>query len=172
MTFGDLLIRDKMRMSRFGLALGSFLWGVQLLAPVQLFPTAAQIASGTGRTTYAYMAMLAPESIWGFLFLVHSAWAFYAVITGVRNHVTLAGDAFLGCLLWTTSTVACYAAHWPRGLDLWSALAAYPMPAAMSSDLVLSFFAWWHMIRMWAEEEGFFAKHTSTKRGQNDCNRC
>ncbi len=160
MSIKETLLRDKMRMSRFGLALGSFLWGIQLLAPSTLFPTAAQIAAGTGRMTYTYMAIIAPETVWGILFLIHSAWALYTLGTEVKNHMTLAVDGFLGCLLWTTSTVACYAAHWPRGLDFWPALAAYPMPAAMSSDIVLSFFAWWHMIRMWAEEEGLFTRRT------------
>lgn len=174
--FRDIFVRDKMLMSRLGIALGSFLFGLQLLLPTTLFPTAAQIAAGTGRVTYAYMAAIAPEYVWGIAFLVHSVWAAYTLVTGVRNHVTLAVDAILGCVLWTTATVACYAAHWPRGLPFFEALAAYPPPAAMSSDVVLSVLAWWHMIRMWAEEEGVCLKpekrekHGTSRRCNNSNN--
>lgn len=59
------------------------------------------------------MAEVAPEWVWGLAFLVQSVWAFYTLRTGTRNNVTLAMDALLGCLLWTSSTLLCFAAHWP-----------------------------------------------------------
>lgn len=148
-----VFLRDRMLMSRFGIACGSMLWAIQLALPIQLFPTAEQIAAGGGRTTYTLMATIAPEWAWALAFMVHSVWAFYTLLTGVRNTVTLACDGFLGCLLWTTSTLACFASHWPQHLPFWSALEEYPPPAAMSADLIMAFYAWWHMIRFWAEEE-------------------
>lgn len=148
-----LLVKDKMLMSRFGLACGSMLWAVQLALPVQLFPTAQQIASGTGRQTYALMATIAPEWVWAILFATHSLFAMYTLFGGVRNSVTLAADGFLGCLVWTTATVACYSSHWPKGVGFVTALQTWATPAAMSADIVLAFYAWWHMIKFWAEEE-------------------
>lgn len=150
-----ILLSDRMLMSRLGLALGSLLWGVLLLAPAQIFPTPEMVASGTGRMTYALMARIAPEWLWGVAFLVHAIFALYTIFTGVRNRVTLACDGFLGCLVWTTSTVACYVVYWPSGKSFLEALYTWPAPAAMSADIVLSFYAWWHMVRFWAAEEGY-----------------
>lgn len=153
-TIRHLLLKDRMLMSRFGLAIASALWAVQLFMPVELFPNAAMIASGQGRQTYALMAAIAPEHVWGTFFAIHAMFASYTLFTGVRNTVTLAADGFLGCLLWTTATFACYASHWPQGIDgFWPTLLAYPAPAAMSADIVMAFCAWWHMVRFWAEEE-------------------
>ena len=152
-TIRYLLLRDRMLMSRFGLAIGSALWSIQLFMPAHLFPTPEMIATGQGRLTYSLMATIAPEWVWGAFFALHAFFSAYTLFTGVRNTVTLAADGFLGCLLWTSATVACYAAHWPRGLPFLDALVAYPTPAAMSADLVMAFYAWWHMVRFWAEEE-------------------
>ena len=148
-----IFLRDSMLMSRFGVAVGSLLWAIQLALPVALFPTASQIAEGRGRQTYAVMASLAPEGVWAALFLIHAVWAFYTILTNDRNAVSLAADGFLGCILWTGSTAACYATYWPAGLSFWDAVWAYPPPAAMSGELVMAFYSWWHMIRFWAEEE-------------------
>ncbi len=65
-----ILFRDRMDIARLGLIMGSFLWALFLLLPVHLFPTAGQLAEGKGRTTYALMARVAPENIWGALFLL------------------------------------------------------------------------------------------------------
>lgn len=152
-TLRNILLRDKMLMSRLGLSIGSFLWAAQLALPASLFPTPEQIAAGAGRVTYSYMAAIGPEWVWALLFAIHACFAFYTLFSGVRNTVTLACDGFLGCLLWTTATVACYASHWPRGVPFFEALIQYPTPAAMSADIVMAGYAWWHMIRFWAEEE-------------------
>lgn len=152
-TLRHLFLRDRMLMSRFGLVIASMLWAIQLALPVELFPTAQMIVEGKGRTTYALMAIIAPEWLWATLFAVHALFASYTLFTETRNHVTLACDGFLGCVLWTSATFACYAAHWPHTGSFLGDLAAYPTPAAMSADLVMAFYAWWHMVRFWAEEE-------------------
>jgi hypothetical protein len=97
------------------------------------------------RQTYAVMAQIAPELVWGTAFFIQGWFAFYTLLFGVRNHVTLAMDAFLGCILWTASTVACYIAHF-KG---WS---TYQPPAAMSGEAILTIASWWHLIRYWAQE--------------------
>lgn len=58
-----ILLHDQMRVGRLGLIVGSLLWDFPLFLPVEIFPTAAQIASGNGRRTYALMAAIAPEMI-------------------------------------------------------------------------------------------------------------
>lgn len=147
-----ILFRDRMGITRLGLIMGSFLWALFLLLPVHLFPTAGQLAEGKGRTTYALMARVAPENIWGTLFLLTAIIAAYALFSGVRNRATLLLDGVLGCILWTGSTAACFAAYWPMHVSFMEAIASYPPPAAMSGELVMAFYSWWHMIRHWAED--------------------
>ena len=112
------------------------------------------IASGSGRVTYTFMAIIAPEYLWGLLFGLHSVMSMYSLLSGERSYTTLILDGLLGCLLWTTSTIACFAAHWPQapGLNFLDTLLNYPPPAAMSADIVMAGYAWWHMIKFWAEE--------------------
>lgn len=155
-----ILVHDSMDITRLGLILGSAFWGFQLLLPAQLFPTAAQIAAHTGRTTYALMAVIAPETVWGVLFLVQSVCAAYALFSGTRDKATLFFDAVLGCLLWTASTTACYVAYWPMDKPFLEAAAAYVPPAAMSGEAIMALYSWWHMVRHWAEEpsKGVFNK--------------
>lgn len=147
-----ILIHDRMDITRLGLVMGSALWGLQLVFAADIFPTAAQMAAGTGRATYYIMATIAPDYIWGWLFLFQSMYAAYTLFSGARNRASLLMDAVLGCLLWTGSTVACYMAYWPMHLPFLDALHAYPPPAAMSGEAVMAFYSWWHMIRHWAEE--------------------
>ena len=153
MTIRRMFFYESLAMSRLGIAVGSLLWAVILALPTELFPTEAQRLVGAGRVTYTAMATIAPELVWAGLFLVHALWSFYTLVTGTRNSVTLAADGFLGCILWTSSTAACFVSHWPHGLPFMQALSHYQPPAAMSGEVVMSFYAWWHMIRFWAEEE-------------------
>ena len=59
----DILLGCDMLATRWVLAWGSILWAVFLWWPGDLFPNAAEIAAGKGRTTYALMAQIAPEHI-------------------------------------------------------------------------------------------------------------
>lgn len=148
----NVLMKDKMCMTRLALALGSFLWAVQLLPASDLFLTPIQGVPGTGGTLYSLMAALAPEFVWGCLFLVHSVWALCSVMVDVEQKWALYADGFLGCLLWTLVTASGYSAYWPVTESAWVSLIEYQPPAAMTGSLVLSLLAWWHMIRLWAEE--------------------
>lgn len=146
-----ILIHDTMDMTRLGLTIGSFLWGIQLLLPVTLFPTALQIAEGKGRMTYSLMALVASETVWGLLFVFQACWAAYALFSMKRDKLTLLFDGVLGCALWTGSTVACFIAYWPKGVPVVDAFLAYPSPAAMSGEAIMALYSWWHMVRHWAD---------------------
>lgn len=138
-------------MTRLGLGCGSLLWSLQLAMPVVIFPTAEQIAQGKGRMTYSIMAYL-PENVWALLFLVHGISVLYALLSNARNRYTLWMDAVLGMLLWTGSTLSCYIAHWPKGLPFTEAILVYASPAAMTGEAIMSVYAWWYMIRHWADD--------------------
>lgn len=140
----QIMMHDKMRITRLLLALASFLWAFQLLLPSDVFT----------RSTYKLMAEVAPEEVWAIAFLIHAIWSFYTLKANIRNRFSLALDAFLGCLLWTSSTLLCFAAHYPFHINgFFNQLAAYPPPAAMSGEITTSIAAWWHLVRHWAEEE-------------------
>lgn len=131
--------------TRLLLCMGSLTWAMLLGLPSDIFVP--------GRTTYTLMAAVAPERVWALAFLVHSIWGLYTLSTGVRNHVALTMDALLGCVLWTGSTLLCFAAHWPYHLTgFTNQLFNYPMPAAMSGELWVAVASWWHLVRYWAEE--------------------
>lgn len=135
----NILLRDRMLMTRLGLAIGSFLWGLQIFILGHQFSTKSP--NGTVVEVCRIMELVAPSWVWGVLFFTHSAFAFYTLFSGRRSKITLVGDGFLGGLLWTTSTVAYYVAHWPVGIP------------QMSGTVVMAFYAWWHMTRFWAEDE-------------------
>lgn len=147
-----VLVDSPLLATRLWLSFGAMLWAILLAWPGDLFSPA--------RTTYVLMSQVAPESIWALAFFVQSIWAFYTLRTGTRNNVTLAMDALLGCALWTSSTVLCFAAHWnfsyPTFLEQ---LSHYPPPAAMSGEAILSLASWWHLVRHWAEEKTLIDAH-------------
>lgn len=138
------LLDSQMTTTRLVLALSSLTWAMLLLLPGELF---------VGRQTYAVMALIANENVWGSLFLVHGVFAIYTLASNTANRVTLCLDGFLGCVLWTASTASCFYAHWPHSASVWESLAAYRPPAAMSAELWLSVASWVHLIKHWAEEE-------------------
>jgi hypothetical protein len=129
---------------RVVIILGSFGWAFLLWWPGDLFPTAEQIANGTGRTTYALMAGLMDEDHWADLFFLQACFASYNLLYKTRNAVTLTVDAMLGCALWSASTIACFLAYF-KG---WS---TYQPPAAMASDVAIMAASWWYLVRHWAE---------------------
>ena len=140
----DILLGCDMLATRWVLAWGSILWAVFLWWPGSLFPNAAEIAAGEGRTTYALMAQIAPEHVWGFAFGLQGVVMLWALIYARRNKVVFYVDAILGALLWTVATFACFAAHFHG----WS---TYQPPAAMSAEVVLTVLSWWHLVRYWAD---------------------
>ena len=135
-----IICKDSTDWARLLIAVSSLTWAVLLLEPSKLF--------ATSRTTYSIMRVMFAEDVWGILFLISGLVSLYAILFGVRNRVTLVFDALLGAVLWSTSTLACFAAHWPLNIQgWWNQLVAYPAPAAMSGEFWLSVAAWWHLVR-------------------------
>ena len=118
--------------TRFSLALGSLLWAALLFWPGELFTPA--------RTTYAVMAMLAREEVWGALFALQGGVMMYSLLWGYRNRLSFVLDALLGCALWTVSTAACFFAHFHD-------LNTYQPPAAMSYEVMGALASWWCLVR-------------------------
>ena len=141
-TLLQSLIDSPMKNTRLLIALSSLTWAVLLFWSGDLFEAS--------RKTYAIMAQIASEPVWATLFLLHGILAFWTLKTSANNKLSLWGDAFLGCILWTTSTFACFIAHWPNG-DFLTAFATYNPPAAMSGELWVAIFSWWSFVRHWAD---------------------
>ena len=146
-----MLLQSRMHTTRFLLALSSLTWAFLLLLPGDLFHS---------RPAYAIMDAIAPENVWGILFAIHGVVALYALANGTRNAVTLCFDGFLGCIIWTGSTAACFVAHWPHEA-FYTALAQYRPPAAMSGELWLAVASYWHLVKHWAEERMHYERGSS-----------
>lgn len=136
MIFSQLLMSPLVT-TRLLIALSSLTWALLLFYPGELFTVS--------RKTYSIMAMIAPEEVWGMLFAVHGVAAFWALNKCLDRRLTMILDASLGCLLWTTSTAACFAAHWTGNFF------TYTPPAAMSGEVWIAVFSWWYLIRHWAD---------------------
>ena len=138
-----------MKAARIMLSMGALLWAAFLFWPyfldVQLFPTVPQIAGGTGRTTYAVMAQIADEWVWGLLFLLHGLFLIVGVFYKVPAGMALL-DSFNGAALWTCATAACYMAHF-KGWNI------YLPPAAMGMDLAAVLASWWWFVRVLANSQ-------------------
>ena len=132
------------------LGIGALLWGVFLFWPGELFPTAAQIVAGTGRSTYVLMSQIAPEWLWATAFVLHGSFLLLSSVFRVPPAAALL-DAFNGAALWTTATMACYMAHF-KG---W---ATYQPPAAMGADVAMVLGSLWWLVRVWADKD-YEAKH-------------
>lgn len=130
--------------ARLLISLSSLTWAVFLLLPVDSFLN----------KEYFLMSKIAGEEIWAVLFLTHSFWSFFTLRTGIRNTTSLILDGFLGCILWTSSTVLCFASYWPTEIDgFLLQLSNYHPPAAMSGEVWVSIASWWYLVRYWAEED-------------------
>jgi hypothetical protein len=117
----------------FSLALGSLVWAALLAWPGELFTPA--------RTTYRLMHDIAPEELWALAFGVQGATLLYLLLSKCRNKWVWVTDGLFGCILWTASTIACFASHFTT----WE---TYQPPGAMSSDIALMFASWWHLVRL------------------------
>jgi hypothetical protein len=117
-----LVMGSDMNALRLMLALGTIATGLQFaIWPVDVFPTAAQIANGGGRHTYVLMAQIAPEWAWGWAFTAQGVLMLHSLFFGVFNKLRLWMDAALGALLWNTAVLCCYFAYWPGdgNIALW-----------------------------------------------------
>lgn len=103
----------------------SILWALLLLWPGLTFD----------RPTYSIMRELFNENIWGFLFGIHG-WilAHFVYDTNTKWRTVYYLNNFLGCLLWSSSS-------------LMMLFSVYPPPAAISGELVLSLASIWLFLR-------------------------
>jgi hypothetical protein len=138
-----LAMRSDLEGTRFTLALGAIFVGLGFLWPTPVFPTAEQIAAGSGRHTYALMALIAPELVWAALFLLQGAVMMVSLFTGYRSKLLLWTDAVLGVVLWTTAIGACYLAYW-RGF---ANILEYRPPAIMGGEVACVLASWWVLVR-------------------------
>jgi hypothetical protein len=140
-----ILLESQMQNTRLLLAFSSLTWAFLLtFSGFDLF---------TNRQTYSIMEIICREEIWAALFAIHGVFALYSLKSEINCSLFVIMDGFLGCLLWTTSTTACFAAHWPHVGTFLQNIAAYNPPAAMSGELWVAIASWWHMIRQWVEKE-------------------
>ena len=138
-----LLFRSDLEATRFTLSLGAIFIGLGFLWPVSVFPTEAQLAAGTGRHTYALMAQIMPEWAWGLAFTTQGCVMLYSLLRNSYTCRLLWLDAGLGCLLWTVSIGACYAAYWQG----WANLMLYRPPAIMGGEVAAALASWWVFVR-------------------------
>jgi len=92
----DIVFRSDLVAIRLVLAVGAVLIGLGFLWPVPVFPTAAQLAAGTGRHTYALMAQMAPEWMWGTAFFVQGIIMLWCLLIDYHNKYLLWIDACFG----------------------------------------------------------------------------
>lgn len=125
---------------RLLIALGSLTWFVLLIDPTMLF--------NNSPVKYSVMRAIAAEETWAIGFAISGFIGLMTVLLGIKSRTVLITDALLASILWTTSTIACFAAHWPAyPISFLGQLMAYAPPAAMSGELWLSVAAWWCLIR-------------------------
>lgn len=129
--------------TRFTLAFGAIFIGLGFAWPVAVFPTAAQIAAGQGRSTYSIMAQIAPEWAWAAAFLLQGVVMLCSLLADCRNKYLFLFDAIFGCALWTTAISACYLAYWP-GVEH---MMEYKPPAIMGGELAAVLASWWVLVR-------------------------
>jgi hypothetical protein len=145
----QIAFESDLEATRFFLALGAIFVGLGFAWPVDTFPTIEQIANGTGRHTYAIMAIIMPEAMWATCFIVQGAIALFSLLTQTRNRLLFMVDALFGALLWTVSILSCYLAYW-RGFDrLWE----YRPPAIMGLEVAGVLASLWIVVRYtWGKE--------------------
>lgn len=142
----SILFRDPMRQTRLWLALSSLTWAFLL--------SGRDVVFSDKRTTYHVMRELMSEDMWALVFLVHGVLAIWTLLWGCKKPAVLTTEAIVGCLVWTSSTVACFAAHWPTGPEFptWvDQFHKFAAPAAMSGEFWLSVAAWLRLVLYWAD---------------------
>lgn len=109
---------------RMLLAMSELIWAVTLFWPGDTF----------GRPTYSVMAAVAPEWLWGLIFLATAVVQWRILISGHYHGRFAVSFAAFNSLLWWFVVVSMY-------------LSVYPPPAAISGELALAFGAAWVWVR-------------------------
>ena len=118
--------------SRFTLAIGEFAWAVMLLWAGDSF----------GRPTYAHMALVANEELWGLVFALSGATQLSILLLNDFHSKFARYFAGWNSMLW------CY--------TVWSMLASvYPPPAAIGGEIALALASLWIWIRPYILAEGY-----------------
>lgn len=139
----NLAFASDLKAIRLTLSLGTIFIGLGFLWPAQVFPTAEQLVSGTGRHTYSLMAQMAHEGVWGSAFLLQGLVMLWSLIMDYHNKYLLWLDAAFGAVLWTLAVGACYLAYWPGFANILS----YRPPAIMGGEVAAAMASWWVFIR-------------------------
>lgn len=120
----SLLLDTELAGARFVLMLSSALWALLLLLP----------GDGFIRPLYLPMKALAPETLWGLLFLVHACATFVATYFCIRCRCLMLLEGALGLALYTVSAL--------------SVLAMADLPAPMiAPQIACAITAFWIMAR-------------------------
>lgn len=144
-TFTKNFITKQMWHTRLLIALSSLTWAFLLSLGDDVF----------ARKTYELMAAVAPQWLWCLMFAVHGLSAIHGIVCEECNStfcskwgskLDFVFDSFLGMVLWTSSTLLCFAAHWPSTGTWLEQLLNYPPPAAMSGELWVAVYSWVYFI--------------------------
>lgn len=131
---------------RLLISLSSLTWAYMLLDFSYLFRKTPPL--------YFVMGYMGSEQGWALLFLFSG---FFGVVTNlfeVRTKLVLCLDAFFGALVWSFSTLACFAAFWPLlyHTGFFGQLSLYVPPAALAGSIWITLFSWWGFIRRATEQ--------------------
>lgn len=144
-TFTRTFLTKQMWHTRLLIALSSLTWAFLLFWSNDVFT----------RKTYELMAQLAPQVVWASLFFIHGIAAIRSIVceecsaTFCRKwgrELSFVSDSLLGMLLWTSSTLLCFAAHWPTTGSWIQQLASFPAPAAMAGEFWVAVYSWVYFI--------------------------
>lgn len=141
-----LLWHSDLEATRLMLGLSAILWALFLAWSGDLFPTAAEVAAGRGRMTYAIMGQVMTENQWAALWLLQGSVMLWSLATGARNTVLMCVDAVLGVLLWSVCVASSFVVYWPSG-DFLHAVMRYNPPAAMAGEVGMVLASWWVLVR-------------------------
>lgn len=125
--FVNLFWSADVRPSQFALGVASILWSVMLFWPGNTFE----------RQTYAAMAEIANEYVWGGAFLAVGTVNLYNVVSAFWKpwpRLVSRFDAFLTFLVWSAAVVSIIVAQ-------------SPPPAAIAGEIALAGAAFWIFVR-------------------------
>lgn len=130
-AFSKILWDTDLIASRFMLFLAEVLWGILLLWPGDSF----------NRFYYHNMLFLAPENVWGVLFLITGILQFIIIMRRIFHSMFARIFAVWNSIIWLV-TIFCLAA-------------IYPPSAAISGEISLAIVALWIFLRPYILSKGY-----------------
>lgn len=119
-----LFFRTSPVATRFALAAGALLWSLMLFWPGDTF----------SRPTYTLMAQFASEYTWAMAFGLQGAYSMYSILMDRCTKTAFLIEGVFGCVLWSGSCICMM-------------LSIFPVPAAISGEIVAAVASWWHLVR-------------------------